>query len=106
MTARADGTHWKPPLEQRRRYQLFKRYGITPEEYDALLAEQSGVCAICCGPPDRATGGGPPRLVVDHNHETGEVRGLLCWKCNVKLHALEDIPFMRAATQYLIDHNS
>lgn len=106
MTARADGTHWKPELEDRRRYQLRKRYGITPEQYDEMLAEQGGVCAICKGPPDRSTGTGPKRLVVDHNHDTQEVRGLLCWGCNVKLHALEDIEFFRAASQYLIDHNS
>lgn len=97
--------HQKPTHDERRRYQLGKRYGITPEQYDEMLADQSGVCAICCGLPDRSNGSGPKRLVVDHNHDTGEVRGLLCWSCNVKLHALEDIPFFRAASQYLIDHN-
>lgn len=54
-----------------------KSYGITKEQYDKLYAAQGGRCAIC----RRATGAAR-RLAVDHNHKTGEVRGLLCKPCN------------------------
>jgi Recombination endonuclease VII len=65
-----------------RRAQL-KRYGITPAEYDALLAKQNGACAICRRRPKG-------RLCVDHCHVTGMVRGLLCKECNGALGYLKD----------------
>lgn len=52
------------------------RYGITEGDYAAKLAAQNGVCAICKSPP------GQKRLHVDHDHETGVVRDLLCSTCN------------------------
>jgi hypothetical protein len=58
-------------------------YGISPAEYDALLTEQGGACAIC---RRRAKG----RLCVDHCHVTGTVRGLLCSECNCALGYLKD----------------
>jgi Recombination endonuclease VII len=60
-----------------------KRYGISPAEYDALLAKQNGACAIC----RRHVKG---RLCVDHCHVTGMVRGLLCKECNGALGYLKD----------------
>lgn len=51
-------------------------FGISIEEYDAILARQGGVCAICRQRPVSK------RLAVDHDHATGEVRGLLCSRCN------------------------
>jgi len=72
-------------------------YGLTPEQYDALLAEQDGKCAICR--TDDWPGKGPH---VDHEHETGKVRGLLCGKCNVALGNMDDDPArLRAAADYL-----
>jgi hypothetical protein len=62
---------------------FLRLYGITVEDYDRLLAEQSGVCARCENSP------GQLRLAVDHDHETGEVRGLLCGPCNTYLGRLE-----------------
>lgn len=59
------------------RYRLLKRYGLTPEDYEQLLAAQGGACAICRKPPKV----GKP-LNVDHCHATGAVRGLLCFRCN------------------------
>ncbi len=63
-----------------RRYRL-ARYGLTPEDYDAILQAQHGGCALC--ERTTATRTGKP-LHVDHNHRTGEVRGLLCDYCNRK----------------------
>jgi Recombination endonuclease VII len=60
-----------------------KRYGISVAEYDALLAKQGGVCAICRKRSKR-------RLCVDHCHLTGTVRGLLCDRCNLGLGYLKE----------------
>ena len=75
--------------------------GITLEDYDAKLADQGGVCCIC---------GREPRpdisLHVDHNHETGELRGLLCFPCNVTIGLLrEDHDHLSAVAQYLHQHD-
>lgn len=61
------------------RKQIVRRYGITIETYDRMLQEQEGTCKICASPP------GTRRLAVDHCHETGVVRGLLCYRCNIAL---------------------
>src|SRR5665213_3048143 len=58
---------------------IFKAHGITEEQYQELLAFQGGRCAICGNKP------GKKRLAVDHNHKTGEVRGLLCKYCNYRI---------------------
>jgi len=58
--------------------------GITQELYDQLLSNQDSKCAICRRPPGRQY------LAVDHDHETGEIRGLLCGTCNRALGLLRD----------------
>ena len=58
------------------RFVLGKKWGITPAQYNEMLDSQGGRCAICLDPPIKK------RLAVDHDHDTGEVRGLLCSKCN------------------------
>ena len=66
---------------------MLQKYGLTPEDYAAMLANQCGVCAICekvC-----KTGRG---LAVDHNHTTGVVRGLLCANCNRGIGMMQDDP--------------
>ena len=68
-----------------RRGQLKRLYGLSPADYDALLAKQDGVCPIC-GKPSEET------LCVDHCHATGTIRGLLCRKCNIALGCYEDDP--------------
>ena len=76
-------------------------YGLTATEYDAMLQEQGGVCAICAAEPGawRANGGG---LVIDHDHSTGRVRGLLCPSCNRGLGQFDDDPVKLAnAVSYL-----
>jgi hypothetical protein len=72
--------------------QLLKReYGMTLAEYNAKLRKQAHRCAVCRRPETvRVRGGGFRRLSVDHDHVTGEVRGLLCHRCNLLVWALED----------------
>lgn len=69
---------------------LRTNYGITVEQYDAMTMAQSGCCWICrCSPPEDPGTNGNHRLVVDHDHDTGVVRGLLCRPCNAALGVLE-----------------
>lgn len=63
------------------RWHLSKRYGITIEQYNELLKKQKDCCAIC----DKHKDEFKVRLAVDHNHITGEIRGLLCTFCNHRL---------------------
>ncbi len=80
-----------------RKSHLKRSYGLTVEEYDAMLAQQNGVCAVCERPPTLGIS-----LHVDHDHETGRIRGLLCFRCNNALGDLEDDPgLLRAAAHYL-----
>lgn len=77
----------------------YEKWGLTQEGYDALLESQGGVCAIC----ERPARGGlmDHSLHVDHDHETGEVRGLLCRSCNTALHLLDDPAKRERALAYL-----
>lgn len=82
--------------EYQRRYGLKRRYNTTPEAIDAMLEAQGGGCAICGG---EATGKG---WHVDHDHDTGEVRGILCFGCNVGLGNFNDnIDRLQCAADYL-----
>ena len=78
-----------------RKYKL-KEYGLTQDDYDDLLKKQDGRCGICeFKVLDK-------KLVVDHCHLTGRVRGLLCTKCNVAIGLLRDDPeLVKAALRYL-----
>lgn len=67
-----------------------KKYGISPTDYEKLFTEQNGLCAICDKPETDTNQHGLKRLAVDHNHETLEIRGLLCAKCNRGLGLFED----------------
>lgn len=71
-----------------------KTYGLEPGEYETLYKEQGGKCFIC----QRATGR-TKRLAVDHDHDTGLVRGLLCGPCNKLVGYFRNSPetFLRAA---------
>lgn len=59
-----------------RKLRLWKSYGLTEGDYERMLKGQGGKCAICGRVPEYR------KLSVDHNHETGQVRGLLCDHCN------------------------
>jgi hypothetical protein len=67
-----------------------KVYGISKEQYETLLKAQNGACACCHEVP--ASTSMHPDLVVDHDHRTGAVRGLLCARCNHVLGSLKDKP--------------
>jgi hypothetical protein len=83
-----------------RRAALKHRYGITPEQYEEMLTRQDGKCAICNSksPKDKRN----RNFHVDHCHETGRIRGILCTKCN---HALgrfgDDIAGVERVLKYL-----
>jgi hypothetical protein len=85
-----------------RRSRLRRIYGMTLQEYDAMHARQQGLCAICGQPEYRARQGLPLPLAVDHDHNTGRVRGLLCHDCNTGLGKFKDRPeLVGAALAYL-----
>ena len=80
-----------------RERQLQRKYGLGVAEFDAILAAQDGRCAICG--TDAPNGHG---WQVDHDHESGAVRGILCFGCNVGIGHLHDDPaLLRAAAAYL-----
>jgi hypothetical protein len=82
-----------------RKSHLKRRFGLTPEDYDRMLDEQGGGCAICGDAP------GATALHVDHDHDTGVVRGLLCFRCNSALGNLRDDPdTIGAALAYVTRH--
>jgi hypothetical protein len=71
-------------------------YSISNDDYNWMLTVQKGVCAICLKNPDNK------RLAVDHNHDTNEIRGLLCIKCNSALGKFKDnIELIKRAALYL-----
>jgi hypothetical protein len=76
-----------------RDHRRFKFYGVSPEQFGLMAFEQGFGCVICKSPVP---------LVVDHNHKTGTVRGLLCHTCNTALGMLRDEPDLcLAAAEYL-----
>ncbi len=74
-------------------------YGLTRESFLGMCAAQGDLCAICAGPFD-----GTPQ--VDHDHATGEVRGILCGRCNRGIGYFGDTPdLLRTAADYIDSHN-
>ena len=68
------------------------RYGISAVDYDRMCEEQANACAIC---------GEAGRLVVNHSYATGEVRALLCQRCNITVGHVETHPDVKAALEYV-----
>jgi hypothetical protein len=89
-----------PARKERYRFLALKRtFGISKEEYTALLAEQNGRCAICGG---GETSVRSKHLAVDHCHTSGVIRGLLCSTCNAGLGCFKDRPdLLSGAIHYL-----
>jgi hypothetical protein len=77
--------------ERHKFYKVFKKYGITADDYSRMMDEQDGVCKICGQEESsRHQNGGVKKLAIDHCHATGKVRGLLCERCNQVLGRLRD----------------
>jgi hypothetical protein len=92
----------RPDIKEQRKKkhwtrQLLNRYGLTPENFYSMFADQGGVCAIC-GTSDW----GPKGPEIDHDHIGNIVRGILCIRCNTAIGLLrEDSRIIRTATKYL-----
>ena len=79
--------------ENKRKWALKSRYNLTPAQYQSMLTKQGGKCALCSAEPKT--------FHVDHCHNTGKVRGLLCHKCNIRLGGWDDLQWREAAIAYL-----
>jgi len=78
-----------------RKYKLRTKYGLTLEQYEAMLAAQNGKCSICKNAHDK--------MCVDHCHSSGRIRGILCDPCNTAIGLLKDNPYVvKSARDYLI----
>jgi hypothetical protein len=79
---------------------LKRKFGLSLEQYDEMLASQHGGCAICGDAPEANVS-----LHIDHDHDSGAVRGLLCFSCNGGLGQFKEEPdLIRAAAAYLDGH--
>ena len=77
---------------------LKKTYGISETQYQSMLLSQGGVCAICGNPPNGK------HLCVDHDHTTGQIRGLLCDRCNFGIgYLMDDLDIIASAASYLVN---
>ncbi len=91
-------------LDSRVNYKLKKHYGISLEDYNRMLSDQKGLCAICGCPETTST---KKRLAVDHDHKTGKIRSLLCRACNVSVGLLKESPVTALNLRnYLLKHNN
>lgn len=91
----------KYPREYYRELEMLKKYNLSFQEYKTLYAEQNGKCAIC----RKAERELKASLHIDHCHESGKVRGLLCSSCNQGLGYFKDnIELLQDAMNYLILH--
>ena len=92
---------WKARPENkvaRKAYDLNEKYGLSIKEYDEMLIESCGKCALCSKPFDNYI----KEPAIDHSHITGKVRGLLHAKCNKALGLFnEDLPTLLNAIKYL-----
>lgn len=92
------------PCTEERKYKRFieKTYNFTFDQYEKMLDQQRGKCAIC---DSRLSSSRTGRLFVDHCHTTGKVRGLLCSACNHGLGLFKDSPkLLNKAINYLSDN--
>ena len=88
-----------------RGYHLSRYDGMTIADYNAMFAAQDGVCAICKNPETQVRHGIPRLMSVDHCHDDGTVRGLLCSRCNTSVGFAKNSPeALEAAAEYLRSH--
>lgn len=96
---KASVREWQRANPDKRLAQVLRKYGITVDEYRTMLVEQDGGCAICEAPIADGRG---TRLHIDHCHESGAARGLLCGSCNLGLGKFRDDPqLLERAALYL-----
>jgi hypothetical protein len=87
-------------IEKNRATTSARKLGVSVEEYNAMVARQNGLCAICGGPERPGV-----KLSIDHNHRTNVVRELLCQKCNFMIgYADENPERLEAAAEYVRRH--
>lgn len=85
---------------------LKRKFGITESEYNSMSEAQNNLCAICGQPETRVKFGKPTKLAVDHNHRTGAIRQLICFRCNVVIGRIEENPSLcDKLKDYLLKHN-
>ena len=88
--------------------ELRRRFGLSVEDYERMLKESGNVCAVCKQPETATTAqaGTIRRLAIDHNHTTGQLRGLLCFRCNSVVGKIEErLDLLDAIRDYLIRWN-
>ena len=91
--------------ERRMKTDRLKKFGLLHEDYLKMAKEQNNLCAICDRPEINTFIGVVRCLSVDHDHVTGKVRGLLCFKCNVSIGKFdESIEILEKAITYLKKH--
>ncbi len=90
-------SHKKESAARKRAWKLKVQYGLTPEAFDTLLRDQGGLCAVC-----RTSNWGHDGPMVDHDHTSGKVRGILCLGCNsAEGHLKSDPVRARALADYM-----
>lgn len=96
----------KPVYPHSSKLYKLRQYGLTAPQYDEMLEKQGFVCAICKKPESMLSRAGKVReLAIDHDHQTGKVRALLCYRCNIGLGLFDEDPNrLRAMAEYLEFH--
>lgn len=94
MKINARAYHQRPEVKERR---LQRTYGLTTEAFESMLIGQGSACAIC-----NSSDWGPKGPVIDHDHESGVIRGIICHRCNIGIGMFDDNPkLLQNATMYL-----
>lgn len=94
----------KPSKEKSAEYNMRWHYGVEIEDFNRVLLEQNGLCAICSIKLDRSNRSTVPS--IDHDHRDGSFRGILCHRCNVSLGLMDENPeTLRSAIRYLESTN-
>lgn len=104
-----DKNYWEKNKEKRhkqdRRARLKREYGISIEEYNKMYKEQNNKCGICGNKETQKQNGKIIHLAIDHDHDTDEIRGLLCSRCNSLLGFVDDdITILQKSIKYLEDN--
>jgi hypothetical protein len=89
----------------RKFYQIKKNYNLSETDFNNMIINQNNKCLIC-NKEFKFKDDSNKHIHIDHNHKTGNVRGLLCPKCNLLLGICNDnVEILKSAIQYLKEHN-